>query len=54
VVECEQLALDPYVPQRGFSRAIRTTKSGDDVLNPVAVRSGSDKWLFVSERGAPL
>jgi hypothetical protein len=27
VAELEQLALEPRVPQRGFSRAIRTTKA---------------------------
>ena len=27
VAECEQLALDPHVAQRGFSRAIRTTRA---------------------------
>ena len=27
VAELEQLALDPHIPQRGFSRAIRTTKA---------------------------
>jgi hypothetical protein len=27
MAECEQLTLDPPVPQRGFSRAIRTTKA---------------------------
>jgi hypothetical protein len=27
VAACEQLALEPHIPQRGFSRAIRTTKA---------------------------
>jgi hypothetical protein len=27
VAESEQLALEPHIPQRGFSRAIRTTRA---------------------------